>query len=92
MYADQVLPDQRNGVYGHGRERYDRIEEVLSAAQDAATKETAWDALKAASQAPKEGDITSNTQWSIVYNNTELTAEIAIRRDWDTITAYALAQ
>lgn len=92
MYADQVLPDQRNGVYGHGRERYDRIEEILAAAQDTATKDTAWDALKAASQAPKEGDITSNTQWSIVYNNTELTAEIAIRRDWDTITAYALAQ
>lgn len=92
MYADQVLPDQHNGVYGHGRERFDRIAGVLAAAQDTATQDTAWEALKAAAQAPKEGDITSNTQWSIVYSNTDQTAEIVIRRDWDNITSYALAQ
>ena len=28
MYKDNVLPNQRNGVYGHGRERYDAIEEI----------------------------------------------------------------
>ncbi len=31
MYKDNVLPNQRNGVYGHGRERYDAIEEILDA-------------------------------------------------------------
>lgn len=44
------------------------------------------------SQAPKEGDVTSNTQWSIVYDDTHLTAEIAIRRDWDSVIKYDLAK
>mgnify|MGYP007007090470 CR=1 FL=1 len=29
-------------------------------------------------------DVTSNTQWSILYDNTALTAEAVIRRDWNT--------
>ena len=91
MYSDEVLPDQKNGVYGHGKERYEKIEAVLTANEGAQYEETAWDALKAASQLPKEGDVTSNTQWSIVYNNTDLTAAITIRRDWDTRTSYSLS-
>lgn len=91
MYSDEVLPDQKNGVYGHGKERYEKIEAVLTANEGAQDEETAWDALKAASQLPKEGDVTSNTQWSIVYNNTDLTAAITIRRDWDTRTSYSFS-
>ncbi|WOL40063.1 hypothetical protein RAH42_00115 [Pyramidobacter sp. YE332] len=34
--------------------------------------------------------MTSNTQWSVLYNNTQLTAEIAIRRDWQTVHTYSL--
>lgn len=30
LYIDKVLPNQRNGIYGHGQERYDAVEEVLS--------------------------------------------------------------
>ena len=37
-------------------------------------------------------DITSNTQWSIAYNNTGLKAEIVIRRHWDEIISYSLSQ
>lgn len=29
LYKDQVLPNQRNGIYGHGRERYDAVLEVF---------------------------------------------------------------
>ena len=90
MYRDKVKPHQHNDPYGHGRERYDSIEAVLTATGDSATEETAWQAVKASSQEPKEGDITSNTQWSIVYDNTELTAGIALRRDWDNIIHYDL--
>ena len=92
LYKDNVLPNQRNGIYGHGRERYDAAEAVLSAHEGDQDKAVAWEALISASQAPKEGDVTSNTQWSIVYDDTSLTAEIAIRRDWDNVTKYDLAK
>lgn len=56
------------------------------------TNSTVWNALKASSQDPNPTDITSNTQWSINYNNTDLTAEIALRRNWDDKTIYNLSQ
>ena len=90
MYKDNVLPNQRNGVYGHGRERYDAIEEILNANAGSIDREIAWQALQAASQAPNPQDVTSNTQWSILYDNTALTAEAVIRRDWNTKTSYDL--
>lgn len=40
---------------------------------------------------PNPQDVTSNTQWSILYDNTALTAEAVIRRDWNTKTSYDLA-
>lgn len=55
MYKDNVLPNRRNGVYGHGRERYDAIEEILDANAGSIDREIAWQALQAASQAPSEG-------------------------------------
>ena len=36
------------------------------------TSDVAWEALKAASQEPSEEEVTSNTQWSIVYDDTNL--------------------
>ncbi|MPN24920.1 hypothetical protein SDC9_172325 [bioreactor metagenome] len=90
LYKDKALPNQRNGIYGHGRERYDIIEKILAERKGRYTPETAWQALQMAAQVPKEGDVTSNTQWSVVYNDTKLTAEIAVRRDWSTITRYDL--
>ena len=52
---------------------------------------TAWRALQASAQDPNPEDVTSNTQWSILYDNTALTAEAVIRRDWNTKTSYDLA-
>ncbi len=86
LYKENVLPNQRNGIYGHGRERYDAIEEVLDANAGAVTPDIAWQALQASSQAPNPEDVTSNTQWSILYNNTNRTATIALRRDWENKT------
>lgn len=33
---------------------------------------------------------TSNTQWSILFNNTDLTLEFAFRRNWEQILDYDL--
>ncbi len=92
MYKDQVLPNQKNGNYGHGRERYDAILATFEEDAGNYSKDTAWKALKNASQAPNPEDITSNTQWSIVFNNTDLTLEISLRRDWDTVVGYSLTE
>ena len=88
IYKDKALPDQKNGIYGHGRERYDAVLSVLEQHKDNYTKDTVWAALKAASQEPNPEVITSNTQWSIAYNLTDITAEIVIRRNWNELTFY----
>lgn len=89
LYEDQVLPNQRNGIYGHGKERYDKMEALFDY-EEVYTKDVAWEALKAAAQEPSADDITSNTQWSILYDDTNLTAEIILRRNWDDVIGYDL--
>lgn len=89
LYPDKVLPGQRNGIYGHGKERYEKIEAIFDY-EETYTTDTAWEVLKAAAQEPSAEDITSNTQWSIVYNDTALTAEIVLRRNWNDVIRYDL--
>ena len=89
IYKDKVLPYQRNGIYGHGKERYDMMEAIFDDI-DSYSIDTAWDALKATSQEPSAEDITSNTQWSVIYNDTKLTAEIVLRRKWADVIGYSL--
>ena len=92
IHKDKVLPNQKNGIYGHGRERYDAVLKVLEEEKGNYTNDTVWNAMKAAAQDPSPDAITSNTQWSVSYNNTDLTAEIAIRRNWDDITICAVSK
>lgn len=89
-YADRVEPNQKNGIYGHGKERYNAIMDVMAAHADGMTMETTWEALRAAAQDPNPVDVTSNTQWSLVYDDTALTAQIVIRRKWDDVLHYDL--
>ena len=91
-YAYLVEPNQKNGIYGHGKERYNAIMDVL-AIRDLdgnIPADTAWRALQAAAQEPNPVDVTSNTQWSLVYDDTALTAQIVIRRKWDDVLHYDL--
>ena len=88
-YKENVLPNQKNGIYGHGRERYDAVLNVFQASA-VHTNDTAWQALQAAAQDPNPQDITSNTQWSLNYNDTDLTVEIVLRRHWQDIFRYEL--
>ena len=92
IYKEKVLPDQRNGIYGHGRERYDAVLNVFEQQEGNYTNATVWAALRAASQEPDPESVTSNTQWSIDYNNKKFTAEIVIRRNWNDVTRYDLAE
>lgn len=83
MYGDKVLPNQKNEQYGHGKERYDSVLDVMAKNKGHETVDTAWAALVASSRESNPEDVTSNTQWSIVYNNTDLTATISLRRNWE---------
>ncbi len=89
-YIDKVLPNQHNGIYGHGKERYDAVFEVVEETRGKATEDDAWRALKASAQLPNPAEVTSNTQWSIVYNNTDRTAAICIRRHWEDVFRFKL--
>lgn len=82
-YIDQVKSFQRNGVYGHGRERYDKVIDILEKNKDNLTKDVAWEALKASSSAPNPESVTSNTQWSVVFGNTNPSADMVQRRLWE---------
>ena len=92
LYKDKVKPNRKNGIYGHGRERYDAVLNVFDKEKNSYTNNTAWNAIKESAQDPNPKDITSNTQWSIVYNNTDLTAEVVLRRNWDDIVNYNLKE
>lgn len=87
-YADEVQPNQKNGNLGHGKERALAIASVLDSCVP--SRETAWEALRASSQEPNPEDITSNTQWSIVYNNTNCSAEFTLRRHWGDTFNFAV--
>ncbi len=92
IYEEKVKPNQKNGIYGHGKERYEAVLDVLSEQINSVTKDTVWDALKASAQKPNPKDITSNTQWSIAYNNTNQTAELALRRHFDDVIRISLSR
>jgi len=90
MYADKVEPDHKNGQYGHGKERYNTVMETIYATRGTATVDDAWDALVNTAQPKKPDDPTSNTQWSIVFSNTDRTATVCIRMHWDDKFVYDL--
>lgn len=88
-YASEVAPNRKNGALGHGKERAFAIAEVLDGAQRQ-TKEVAWKALRDSSQEPNPEDITSNTQWSIVYDNINCTADFVLRRNWGEVFSFVV--
>lgn len=90
LYADEAKPYQKNGIFGHGKERALAIASILDRYAGALSERVAWEALQAASQKPNPNDITSNTQWSTVYDNTNRTAQVALRRNWDDVFEFAL--
>lgn len=90
LYKEKAFPNQENGIYGHGRERYDAVLDVLEKQKGHYSNDTAWSALKAAAQYPGTDVIKSNTQWSVVYDNTDITAEVVIRRNWTDAFVYGI--
>ena len=57
--------------------------DVLEANKGTVDRDAAWEALMVAAKEPNHEDITGNTQWSILFDNTNGTAEITLRRQWE---------
>lgn len=68
-------------TFGHGHKRYKKVEDIIK--EKNLEEKHLWKALEKAAQKPEEGNPTSNTQWSILFDNTNRSAEIAIRRHFD---------
>lgn len=75
--------------FGSGQDRYDTIMRMLAENKYTVTQEEAMDILQAASQEPTpEKD--SCTQWSCVYDLTDLTVDISVGRDYENIYEFSL--
>ena len=90
MYTEKVLPNQKNGIYGAGKERWESIMNVLTENEGKVDREVAWAALRSAAQDPNPEDVTSNTQWSIVFDNNDGTAEISLRRRFEDRYSFSI--
>ena len=85
--------------YGHGYERFNILartldEHIVDLATYATvmTEEEAMDTLAAASQVYDGTDISSNTQYSVIYNSADLTAEVCVMRDYEEHYYFSLAE
>ena len=91
QYFDKVTMTKDNGPYGHGRDRYSKVMDIIKRNNHNCSSRETWDALKAVAQIPStDGEITSNTQWSIIFNNTLLMSTLALRRDFTTLFCFDL--
>ncbi len=89
-----VSPKMANHKYGglsdHGRNRYNIMADSLAVHNNIVTETQAMSILNKASQ-PKDAKVlTSNTQWSIVYNLTDLTAKVSMFMNYDKVWTFDL--
>lgn len=78
---------------GIGQDRYDTLIKILSQKKGIITQQEAMNALKASSQAmdinEKTGKI-EGTQWSVVYNQDKLTADVAVSGNFKSVYSFSL--
>ncbi|MEJ8737892.1 carcinine hydrolase/isopenicillin-N N-acyltransferase family protein [Erysipelotrichaceae bacterium HCN-30851] len=71
--------------FGHGQDRYNTLMTTLEENNGVLSEQEAMDLLNSVSQQPHKTDSgsLSSTQWSVVYNNTKLTATISMGMDYE---------
>lgn len=67
---------------GVGQERYNTIHSTLEKKNRIMTEDECMDLLNAVHTDLKPNEITSNTQWSVVYNLTKKTAIVCVDKDY----------
>ncbi len=77
--------------FGKGQDRYQTLVTTLAKKNNTLTETEAMQLLQAVSQKPDSEDTEkSSTQWSVIYNLSQGTAQISIQRDYDRIYEYAI--
>lgn len=66
----------------HWKLRYDIMDFVLTQNNDCLTEARAMSLLDDVCQAENPTDVTSHTQWSVVYNLSEKKATVCVNRDY----------
>lgn len=86
---DEKQRKSENKKYGHGKERYNTVIGFMNKYKDNYTDKIAWEALMSTVQLPGKS-ITSNTQWSIMYNTTDKELKMVFRRHFEETWCYTL--
>ena len=90
--SPKMAEHEYGGKSNHGRDRYDILGNALKDNDGVLTEEQAMSVLSAASQPKNPEKLTSNTQWSVVYNLTDKTATVSTLRNYDKIWSFDLDQ
>jgi len=76
---------------GGGRDRYEKIHSALETSRRTMTEAACMDLLNEVHTDLKPSEITSNTQWSVVYNLTKKTAVVCVDKDYKRKLRYTLS-
>lgn len=82
-----ISPKMKGHKYGpeskRGLDRYETLRDTLAKYDNILDEAKAMELLNAASQKKNPEKLTSNTQWSVVYNLTDRTAKVCTLRNYD---------
>lgn len=95
-FAENVSREYKYG-YGHGYGRFKKVVETLethitdrNTLTPSMTEEEAMNLLADVSQEYDPELMTTQTQYSVIYNNTDLTATVCAMRDYEHVYTFAL--
>ena len=91
QYLTNFLVSEAKYGFGKGHDRYEVIKETLNDKNGVLSETEAMDLLKEVSQDDPAGG-TTQTQWSVVYNNTDLTLDVVINNNFDTVYSYTFEE
>lgn len=75
---------------GVGQDRYKTLHSTLDSKNRVLTEDECMDLLKAVHSDLNPGEVTSNTQWSVVYNLTRRTATVCVDKDYTNPLHFSL--
>ncbi len=90
MALTNFIVSEANYGFGKGHDRYEIIINALEESNGIMSEEEAMDVLESVSQYTydPQTETGSTTQWSVVYNNTDLSMDISVGGDFETIYEY----
>ncbi len=92
MALTNFLVSDKNYGFGKGHDRYDIIVDSLEQSNGLMEADQAMEVLQSVSQNTYDPilDEGSTTQWSVVYNNTDLTMDIVAGGQFDKVYSFSL--